>query len=254
MFRKLLLPILVLFFATTSYSEDAVYLDSVVGLDPETGGVVADAELGFYFNFRVEDYNLSGFTNGFRVYSPDGATWQPITAENNPDIEPLYDLVWVGYKKLSITGSGADTIQIYGFELSAGGIPAGFDEFVVSIHTQVSNSDIGKTLCIDSSWLPPGNNWAWSPQGFPAWSGPHCFEIVDCCSGIRGDFNYDGGIDISDLTSFILWFHKGGDAAFCTEEGNVDGLYDGGLPSSISDLTYYVNYLFKGGDPPVACP
>lgn len=256
MFRKLFLSLLIIVLATTANSQDKIYIDSIVGLDPETGGLAAEIPIEFVFNYRIVAGKLTGCTNAKRVYSPDGATWQPLNQIPNPIMPGLLDLAFFGNSKFSVTGTGADTIGFGGAALS-GGVPQGYDGWAKTIHTMVFSEDIGKTLCIDSAFYPPSGTWLWTSDAgsvVPEWDGPFCYEIVDCCTGIRGDFNYDGGIDITDLTDFINWFHKGGDAAVCTEEGNVDGNFDGGLPSSISDLTYYVNYLFKGGAAPVACP
>ncbi|MBU8933357.1 MAG: PQQ-binding-like beta-propeller repeat protein [candidate division Zixibacteria bacterium] len=127
---------------------------------------------------------VGAFSNGFRVYSPDGATWQPLTWDTaNIGWSNRFDLgFWVG--EHSVNGSGADTI---GFSASVMfstiGFEDGFDEEVWTISTQVDESQIGKTLCIDSCFYPPSGSWLWAFVGGggypPPWSGPHCFTIVE---------------------------------------------------------------------------
>ncbi|RKX26024.1 MAG: hypothetical protein DRP47_08840 [Candidatus Zixiibacteriota bacterium] len=60
-------------------SPDGISLDYVDGLSP-SGELQADREITFCLrlNNNTSDY-IIGSTNGFRVYSPDGAQWEQIT-------------------------------------------------------------------------------------------------------------------------------------------------------------------------------
>jgi len=189
------------------------------------GDTIATGQaVNFYirWNNNLGDY-IVGSSNGFRVYSDDGAEWTPITWA------PYYDMgtySWVypydngptdnwgtiynGDVKLnpfSVTGTGADTIGFAGYSDPSGmppslGVPDGFSEIVYEIYTAVDNDQDGKTLCLDSSFYPPENEWLWSTDPssglgdqFPAWNGGFCWdlyyvpnippEIIDCPAGLQ---------------------------------------------------------------------
>jgi len=74
----------------------------------------------------------------------------------------------------------------------------------------------------------------------------------DCCVGITGNVDNDGGdnIDISDLVYLVDYMFSGGPPPECLEEADLD--ISGGI--DISDLVYLVDYMFTGGPPPLACP
>jgi hypothetical protein len=94
----------------------------------------------------------------------------------------------------------------------------------------------------------------------PAWDGPHCYEIVSCCRGIRGniDGDPDDQVDIADLIYLADWMFSDfsgdlddyGPPPPCMDEADMDGSGS----HDISDLVYLVDYMFLDGPPPVACP
>ncbi|HPM37041.1 MAG TPA: dockerin type I repeat-containing protein [candidate division Zixibacteria bacterium] len=62
----------------------------------------------------------------------------------------------------------------------------------------------------------------------------------------RGDVNFDGGIQVSDLTYFIAYLFRGGAAPVpAVAAGDVS--CDGGV--DVRDLSALVAYLFRGGSP-----
>ncbi len=71
-----------------------------------------------------------------------------------------------------------------------------------------------------------------------------------CCCVLRGDYNSDGSVDITDLTDQVDYLFSFAPAPPCPQHGDVngDGNYD------ITDLTFFVDYLFGGGPAPVPCP
>ena len=73
-----------------------------------------------------------------------------------------------------------------------------------------------------------------------------------CCCRLRGNVDGDSGpsVDIADVTYLVAFAFKGGPAAPCANEGNVNGI--GAI--DIADVTYLVSYAFKGGPAPPACP
>ncbi len=148
-----------------------------------------------YFPLRLINNSgspVEGLTSGFRVYSPDGATWTPITWDSSGYfwgynyIDPpgmwvvespfVFDLAF-SVNTFSITGEGADTIGFGGSKKYMPGLADGSDGIAYGIHTSVDGAQDGKTLCIDSSFYPPTGSWLWAPQGAPYWGGPYCWEI-----------------------------------------------------------------------------
>jgi len=71
-----------------------------------------------------------------------------------------------------------------------------------------------------------------------------------CCCTLRGDFNDDGSVKVSDLTALINFLFRGGASPGCLDHGDTNA--DGSI--KVSDLTLLINYLFRGGPPPAACP
>lgn len=186
-------------------SSSVLALDGSVSLD-NIQGTSSGSAIGLgtvTFNFRVNlfddgDY-LRGFTNGMRIYSPDGATWDPPVGSINPVLASYFDLYYnVSY--FGADGLGEDTLAFLGLVRLNDGLPPGWNDIGFSITTAVQADDEGKTLCIDSTFYPPTGYWKWSSTGantFPAWSGPHCFYISSCV-GTTPDRDGDGLGDACD--------------------------------------------------------
>ena len=71
-----------------------------------------------------------------------------------------------------------------------------------------------------------------------------------CCEGVRGDVNGDGTDgDVADLTCLVDYIFGAGCDIPCYEEAdfNANGFVD------VSDLTSLVAFLFLGGTPPLPC-
>ena len=68
----------------------------------------------------------------------------------------------------------------------------------------------------------------------------------DCLSWSRGDVNFDGVVDISDVTFGLSFLFSSGSEPECLSSADVnfDGVVD------ISDSVYLLNYLFLGGPAP----
>ncbi|MBN1211947.1 MAG: hypothetical protein JXA92_05165 [candidate division Zixibacteria bacterium] len=63
----------------------------------------------------------------------------------------------------------------------------------------------------------------------------------------RGDVNFSGDIDISDIVYLIRYLYLGGDPIqpdIIVADVNCDGLYD------VVDITYLIQFLYMGGPPP----
>jgi hypothetical protein len=147
-------------------------------------------------NIKEDVAVLAGFTNGYRVYSPDGATWTSIAGAVETDFNSAANggPFTTGAIGLWQDGVGADTIG-FGFAAFGGGlaIPAG-GYSQVGMHITVNldpgeTANDGLTLCLDSTaTYPPTNTWKWAAQGtaygvplggdaFPFFSGPHCYTF-----------------------------------------------------------------------------
>jgi len=202
--------------------------------------------------------SLTAFQNGFRIYSPDGAIWQPVT----------YDTMSINWASMfdggvfinphSVTGSGADTVGFGGFQMFAGGVSAPFDQQVYWIETMVFPQDTGKYICIDSCWYPPNMDWLWSTTVMgtikPDWDGPHCFEIVydsSKCDCEPGEMNGDSVINIFDITGIISYLYLEGDPPIPYELCSGD--MNGDCVVNIFDITGLISFLYQDGADPVSC-
>ncbi len=168
-----------------AYAQDAaVTLDTVYGIN-NYGAVVTDADI----MFRIHIANntgavVKGITNGFRVYSEDGAEWTTSVGDTLTTLEWMltFPLVFK-INHQGVTGSGADTIG-FSFTSMFTGLPIGFDDtaYTITIGPIKPEYD-GKTICLDSSFYPESGVWKWAITGtvscYPDWDGPHCYEIWD---------------------------------------------------------------------------
>ena len=204
-----------LFAGAVSAQNYSVTLDHVDGADVSMDTLLPDIDITFYIRFTNPPEpnwaNITCVENGFQVYSPDGAVWEPITWVPYRDfgqVPPVVIDYYPGWSvtifdettdmvPYSVTGSGADTIGLSGIVTYGTGLPPGFDDVVYTISTRVDASQSGKTLCLDSCWYRPNNEWVWCSDTadpgdpgpgdiFPTWDGPHCFTIG------YNDFDGDG--------------------------------------------------------------
>jgi len=136
------------------------------------------------FDIRINNtygFQIGGISNGFTVYSPDGLSWGGLVGDTLSVGWPeLYsDSVRIRY--FGVDGSGADTVVFTVFGTLGEGFEPGFNEEAFQIRIgSVDESQIGKTICLDSARVL--NSWFWSnSMGTvalePDWGGPHCFTI-----------------------------------------------------------------------------
>ncbi|MEW5995403.1 MAG: thrombospondin type 3 repeat-containing protein, partial [Candidatus Zixiibacteriota bacterium] len=236
---------------------DAISLDHVEGLvGPDT--ILTDRVITFHLRLRHHSLkNVRAVTNGFRVYSPTGATWDTTLIEVVFNLGQYYD-AGAGTKTFGITGSGSDTVGLYGASLFLTGMPSDFDTVTHTISIgPIDRSFSGGVICFDSSWFPPTNEWLWATGypyqiSYPSWDGPHCFTILYCCEP-RGDVDHWIGVNVADLTYLVAYLFQGGAEPLCVDQANVDGIIGPGGPHDVADLTYLVAYLFQGGPAPPPC-
>ncbi len=168
--------------------EASVSLDHIDGYSIENDGLWAGVPITYHLRMTNHTgISVIAFTNGFRVYSPDGATWQPAVGDTASlgwwdRFNLLFDIL-----HHSCNGSGSDTVGFVGAVLTSPGLEDGFDAVSLLVRTQVSGDMQGKTLCVDSSFFPPSGYWLWSlttvPYVYPQWDGPHCYEILGVMPG-----------------------------------------------------------------------
>lgn len=160
--------------------EGSITLESVTG-----EGAPGEVFVGnMSFNLRVNVFpgsdDIYTFSNSFRIYSPDGATWSDLEGDTIPGWSSNFDLI-SGINYFSNDGLISDTVSFYGVAIF-GGIPPGYNQVSLFISLTTEVDDSGKTICIDSSSSDDGP-WIWQGSGGdnpPSWSGPHCFTISTC--------------------------------------------------------------------------
>lgn len=146
--------------------------------------------------FNIHFSNTTGasifdFNNGFRIYSPDGATWTPLIYDTTGGLDAYFTFVVTnGY---SVDGMDADTVRILGAAVSSSGLPDGYNDIVLTITTEVDCADTGLTVCIDSSWFSGSGGWLWADSTgaliVPSWGGRQCFTVD--CKTLLWDFKSD---------------------------------------------------------------
>ncbi len=179
----------------------SIYVSNVsggIGTDgPDPDALPDTLSTGQAIVFTIAYQNNSGSqiigaTNGFRLYSPDGASWSDLVIDTlnilpttGAGWKTRFDLV-CGFSIAVTDGVSPDTVGIGGVSLFGPGFPTGFDFNVATITIPapgINSAHNGKTVCLDSSSYDPALvEWIWSSSGgpiTPAWAGPHCFKIRD---------------------------------------------------------------------------
>jgi hypothetical protein len=237
-----------------------VYLSRIIGGSLESAEVHCGREVELIIGLNnTQDGPLGAAKHGFKIYSPDSAVFGPTETSwefGNVDWTTYFDIVLYD---TAFLGETVDTAIFIGSELSSDGMPQGTEAEAFRITAFVDCSEAGKTLCIDSLSAYRIGDWGWTvgtsypyKHLSPSWDGPHCFEVVVCCFGNRGDIDGDGTqSDISDLIYLVEYMFQGGPELPCAQEANVNGDPDEAI--DISDLIYLVQYMFQGGPVPYAC-
>lgn len=160
----------------------SIIIDKIDGLAGE-GQLKAGQKVTFYLRYTNKTGRpVAGFSNGFRVYSPDGATWGTVETDSIGVGRNAMD-GGVFFVNFGVDGAGADTVGFGGFRIMKEGIANGWSgvAFTITIGP-ISPSMAGKQICLDQSFFPPGGVWLWSlddqSDNAPDWSGPFCFTIV----------------------------------------------------------------------------
>ncbi len=163
--------------------EAALILDNVTGQYGTTG-----IKTGVPVTFTMRAINNTGhyataIVNGYRVYSPEGASWDTLTMDSVPAFAAMFDLAFLTIET-NVNGVTPDTVGFVGISgITLPGMPDGYDNLAYSITIGPIDSIYdGQTICLDSSWFPVTGEWAWvdsmgNPYCYPDWSGPHCFTV-----------------------------------------------------------------------------
>ena len=158
-----------------------ITLDHVVG-SPAAGQITAGIDVVFHLRLKNATADKAkGIMNGFRIYSPDGATWNTTVGDTTGTLGKAdFDLI-MSIMPFGITGSGADTIGFGGAVVTGPGLAPGFDDIAYTITIGPINT-VGKNVCVDSAYYRPSGSWMWAygKDSFPpTWDGPHCFTVVE---------------------------------------------------------------------------
>ena len=246
--------------------DNAISLDNTIGLvnDSLVGGQPAEMQFRVAVDAAINSY-LTGYSNGFRIYSPDGARWDTVYQAHLPPW-PLgapdgYDNTSLA--RYGLDGMGDDTVTFAGlvFFSDHGALP-GYSDVAWSIVVQPTQTlaNHGLTLCIDTVYsFPPSNEWLWNDSTLksyaPAWDGPYCFPITSesCCRGMTGNVNNDAGdqVSLTDLTLLVNNLFVTFEPVDCRPEANTSG--DAACALTLTDLTQLVNYLFVTFSPLADC-
>lgn len=162
----------------------SVSLDHVDGLVSGDPGSILVGE-NVVFHIRMANPTTSTyivFGSGFRVYSDNGAAWGTFAGQFVNGFETNFIQSYVNL--FSNDGMGADTIGFAGLNFSPdAGITPGFEGVTFNISIGAfATSEHGKTVCLDSSFFPPGGSWKWTNPTetvYPSWDGPHCYQVFD---------------------------------------------------------------------------
>ncbi len=202
-----LLVVLLLAVTDVMASTTAISIDGITGLIRNDS-----AEAGAVLGFRIRYTNTSdtGFniTNGFVVYSPEGASWTdsafgnfhganlgPIGLDTTGLLSKAQFPTVFALRTFSSTttvaradGISPDTVAFSGVGNDIGtGLPPHLDVHVFTILIHTNPADSNKTICLDSTMrYPSTNKWKWAvlyggptPDTLiPGWGGLRCVQLV----------------------------------------------------------------------------
>jgi len=175
----------------------AVVLDSVgSGSLRLPDSIMTGDTVKFYIRFNNNTaQNIVAFSNGFRIYSTDGAQWtqSSIDTLSNASARGWGKIQMDGgifFNFISADGQLGDTVGLGGYAVGAG-VPAGTNNLAAVIKIgpiPTGSAYHQKHICIDTAYYPPGGEWLWSdPIGnslIATWPGPYCYTVWDQSTGV----------------------------------------------------------------------
>ncbi len=110
----------------------------------------------------------------------------------------------------------------------------------VQVYDSLGLNDEAKAIAVDDSGNVYVGGYSYREES------DRDYLIIKYAQHLRGDWNKDGFINISDVICLINFLYAGGNAPQPKEIGNIncDGVID------VGDVIYLINYLFKGGPEP----
>jgi len=210
--RKVNVTLFILCFATVALLGTATTAENriEVGIGPDTDTLWTSAPHQFEV-FMGNDIEIGGLQLGFRIYSPDGATWswnaQPggygaathaLTIVPGSHADVNWDMIFTLTER-NMDGVAPDSLLFGGAFLFYKMLISPL-EHCFSLH--FTPGDIGgageKTICIDSVFIPPTGDFLFvNTSGHPTpptFGGPYCFVVKACTLDDDGD----GQCDFSD--------------------------------------------------------
>jgi hypothetical protein len=270
-FKAGLLLLLVLTFSITH----SIYAANMVSIDvAKSGNVLMPYDtlyVGGEYEVRVwieNDIILRGMTQGFRIWSDNGATWnwlsQPdgLGAHGYVSITPgsrlgypngyVFDMTGLLVTEQNIDTQGIDSIGIGGGALHEG-LALGPPEHMYSWHFKVAgplDPDNIHTICFDTTHIPPsGCMFCFiDPNGnafMPLWGGQLCLPVKLLC----GNPNGDNDVNVGDCVFMINYIFRGGPGPEPWQLGdaNCDGTLD------VGDVVFLIAASFRYGPQPECC-
>ncbi|MEW6051167.1 MAG: hypothetical protein AB1644_08935 [Candidatus Zixiibacteriota bacterium] len=162
-----------------------ISVDEVVGLF-RNDTVKTETPITFKLRFTNPEALNFSISNGFEIYSPDGAEWDHLSVAGDTLTGAIPRSNWdLQFAMNVFLGAGvppADTVGILGAKINGVGLPSLFNGVPYGIKIgSLTNANDGKHICLDSAWFRPGGTWKWVASGginrYPTWGGPYCYYI-----------------------------------------------------------------------------
>ena len=214
---RLAQPIVLLVLLMLTTLTAGVMAEDRVALDLTRQGLttpVDTAVIGNNYTVRVHIVNdaiLGGMQLGFKVYSPQHATWNWLFQANGYSVNyvppgtggyvtvitgsrmdppsSVWDMGSLLATEKSMDGLTPDSILIGGTAWN-GGLPVGPLQPMLALHfapTGVGDAGPVGSICFDSSYIPPGGDWmfvditAGAMPFEPGFAGPYCWPVILNC-------------------------------------------------------------------------